>query len=69
MTGLLSAPAHFALDLTALNRLNYSTVDFDSLLSVELIFTVFVESVTALLISAVSLLNRRSAPIDDTSTF
>ena len=68
MTGLICAPAHLALDFTALNRLNDSTVDLDGFLSVELIFTVGVQGVTALLVSTVALLDRRSAPIDDTST-
>ena len=68
MAGLFCAPTHFALDLTALNRLNDSTINLNGFLSVELIFTVGVQGVTALLVSTVALLNWRSAPIDDTST-
>ena len=68
MAGLFCAPAYLALDFTALNRLNDSTVNLDCFLSVELIFTVGVQGVTALLVSTVALLDRRSATIDDTST-
>ena len=68
MAGLVCAPAHLTLDLTAFNRLNNSTVNFDGFFSIELIFTVFVKSIVALIISTVALLDGRSAPINDTST-
>lgn len=71
---MLTAPADFALDFAAVLLLNYATVNLDCLLSIEIIFTVFVilsAGAIACLLSgdSIALLDWRCTPIDYTSSF
>ena len=55
---LVSTPAYFALDITALTRLYHSAIDFNGLFGIEIIIAIFIGCGPSPSLLAISLFHR-----------